>query len=54
MHSRSGNIHRKQRKMLTPVFSAKHMRGLMPVFYRVTDKVGTTRNIAGSPVFTIL
>ncbi|KAH9886464.1 cytochrome P450 [Cubamyces lactineus] len=35
----SGNIHRKQRKMLTPVFSAKHMRGLMPVFYRVTDKL---------------
>ncbi|KAI0326160.1 cytochrome P450 [Cubamyces sp. BRFM 1775] len=35
----NGNTHRKQRKMLTPVFSTKHLRGIMPVFYRVTDKL---------------
>ena len=38
--------------MLTPVFSAKHMRGLMPVFYRVTDKVGSTRDIADIQMLT--
>ena len=34
-----GEHHRKQRKLLNPVFSAKHMRSLTPVFYKVTDKV---------------
>ncbi|ETW79677.1 cytochrome P450 monooxygenase 72 [Heterobasidion irregulare TC 32-1] len=33
-----GEHHRKQRKLLNPVFSAKHMRSLTPVFYKVTDK----------------
>ncbi|OJT02968.1 Cytochrome P450 6a2 [Trametes pubescens] len=35
----SGDMHRKQRKMLTPVFSAKHLRTVVPIFYRVTDKL---------------
>lgn len=34
-----GRTHRRQRKMLLPVFSAKHLRGLVPVFYCVTHKV---------------
>lgn len=25
--------------MLTPVFSAKHLRTIVPIFHRVTDKV---------------
>ena len=33
-----GTTHRKQRKMLTPAFSAEHLRGLVPVFYAVTHK----------------
>ncbi|KAI9063772.1 cytochrome P450 [Trametes sanguinea] len=35
----SGHTHRRQRKMLLPVFSAKHLRGLVPVFYRVTHRL---------------
>lgn len=30
-----GEHHRKQRKMLNPVFSLKHMRDLLPVFYPI-------------------
>ncbi|KAJ3011615.1 hypothetical protein NUW54_g2118 [Trametes sanguinea] len=35
----NGHTHRRQRKMLLPVFSAKHLRGLVPVFYRVTHRL---------------
>ncbi|EIW55336.1 cytochrome P450 [Trametes versicolor FP-101664 SS1] len=35
----TGDTHRKQRKMLTPVFSAKHLRTVVPIFYEVTDKL---------------
>nr|BED42987.1 cytochrome P450 monooxygenase [Trametes versicolor] len=35
----TGETHRKQRKMLTPVFSAKHLRTIVPIFHRVTDKL---------------
>ncbi|KAK7037740.1 hypothetical protein VNI00_010701 [Paramarasmius palmivorus] len=31
--------HRKQRKMLNPAFSIAHMRGLLPLFYQVVDKL---------------
>ncbi|KXN82787.1 Cytochrome P450 3A6 [Leucoagaricus sp. SymC.cos] len=31
--------HRKQRKMLNPVFSINHMREMIPLFYEVTDRV---------------
>ncbi|KAI0656926.1 cytochrome P450 [Cubamyces menziesii] len=34
-----GDAHRKQRKMLMPVFSAKHLRELTPVFYEVTERL---------------
>ncbi|EIW55304.1 cytochrome P450 [Trametes versicolor FP-101664 SS1] len=34
----TGETHRRQRKMLTPVFSAKHLRTIVPIFHRVTDK----------------
>ncbi|KAK7684461.1 hypothetical protein QCA50_012408 [Cerrena zonata] len=30
-----GELHRRQRKMLNPVFSIKHMRHMTPIFYRV-------------------
>ncbi|KAI0079868.1 cytochrome P450 [Panus rudis PR-1116 ss-1] len=34
-----GEQHKRQRKMLSPVFSAKHMRGMTPLFYQVSRKV---------------
>ncbi|KAF5386397.1 hypothetical protein D9757_006698 [Collybiopsis confluens] len=34
-----GHRHRKQRKMLNPVFSAAHMRGMIPSFFDVTHKL---------------
>ena len=35
----SGARHRKQRKMLNPVFSIKHMREMIPIFYDVAHRV---------------
>ncbi|PPQ71210.1 hypothetical protein CVT25_004681 [Psilocybe cyanescens] len=34
-----GDQHRKQRKMLNPVFSIAHMRQMVPIFYQVTYKL---------------
>ncbi|KIK69207.1 hypothetical protein GYMLUDRAFT_35277 [Collybiopsis luxurians FD-317 M1] len=34
-----GDHHRKQRKMLNPVFSIVHMRSMLPIFYDVVDKL---------------
>ncbi|CAA7267174.1 unnamed protein product [Cyclocybe aegerita] len=38
--SGSREQHRKQRKMLNPVFSIAHMRQMVPTFYNVADKLG--------------
>ncbi|KAF5342991.1 hypothetical protein D9758_013699 [Tetrapyrgos nigripes] len=35
----TGEPHRKQRKMLNPVFSIAHMRNMLPIFYNVVDKL---------------
>ncbi|XP_006462834.1 hypothetical protein AGABI2DRAFT_179443 [Agaricus bisporus var. bisporus H97] len=34
-----GEQHRKQRKMLNPVFSINHMREMIPLFYEVTNRL---------------
>ncbi|KAI0941738.1 hypothetical protein AcW1_003543 [Taiwanofungus camphoratus] len=34
-----GAHHRKQRKLLNPVFSISHMRHMLPVFYKVTGEL---------------
>ncbi|KAH8109751.1 cytochrome P450 [Phellopilus nigrolimitatus] len=34
-----GDHHRKQRKMLNPVFSLKHMRDLIPIFYPIAHEL---------------
>ncbi|KAE9403504.1 cytochrome P450 [Gymnopus androsaceus JB14] len=34
-----GRHHRKQRKMLSPVFSAAHMRDMIPTFFEVSSKL---------------
>ncbi|TFK94531.1 cytochrome P450 [Polyporus arcularius HHB13444] len=46
-----GETHRKQRKMLNPVFSVNHMRHMLPLFYEVTDwlKEAIQRRIANGP-----
>ncbi|EIW54990.1 cytochrome P450 [Trametes versicolor FP-101664 SS1] len=36
-----GDHHRKQRKMLNPVFSVNHMRNMSPIFYDITHKLRT-------------
>ncbi|KXN88518.1 Cytochrome P450 3A5 [Leucoagaricus sp. SymC.cos] len=37
-----GEKHRKQRKMMNPVFSINHMRDMIPLFYEVTERLRTT------------
>ncbi|KAI0739058.1 cytochrome P450 [Daedaleopsis nitida] len=34
-----GETHRRQRKMLTPLFSESHLRNLTPIFYEVSDRL---------------
>ena len=34
-----GERHRKQRRMLNPVFSIAHMRHMLPIFYNITCKL---------------
>ncbi|KAH9941835.1 cytochrome P450 [Epithele typhae] len=40
LFSSVGDHHRKQRKMLNPVFSVAHLREMMPTFYKVVHKLG--------------
>ncbi|KAH6909120.1 cytochrome P450 [Coprinopsis sp. MPI-PUGE-AT-0042] len=40
--STHGDQHRKQRKTLNPVFSIKHMRGMVPTFDEITLKLAGT------------
>ncbi|KAM5531284.1 hypothetical protein V8D89_015039 [Ganoderma adspersum] len=49
--STTGGEHRKQRKLLNPVFSAAHMRGLTPIFYAVAGKLRTAleRSVKDGP-----
>ncbi|KAH9857411.1 cytochrome P450 [Lenzites betulinus] len=44
-----GDRHRKQRKLLNPVFSIAHMRRMLPIFYEVTHRlqVGIEGRVAG-------
>ncbi|KAI0628909.1 cytochrome P450 [Trametes polyzona] len=44
-----GDHHRKQRKMLNPVFSIAHMRRMVPIFHEVTHKLqqGIEARVAG-------
>ncbi|KAI0697098.1 cytochrome P450 [Cerioporus squamosus] len=39
LFSTYGDPHKKQRKMLNPVFSVGHMRNLTPVFYNISDRL---------------
>ncbi|KII90946.1 hypothetical protein PLICRDRAFT_107275 [Plicaturopsis crispa FD-325 SS-3] len=34
-----GDTHRKQRKLLNPVFSIKHMRHMVPIFYDICEQM---------------
>ncbi|KAF5338679.1 hypothetical protein D9757_015005 [Collybiopsis confluens] len=46
-----GDHHRKQRKMLNPVFSIAHMRSMMPIFYGVAGQLDTalSRRVKDGP-----
>lgn len=35
----TGQQHKRQRKMLNPVFSTKHLREMTPIFYEVMQRV---------------
>ncbi|PPR03959.1 hypothetical protein CVT24_008314 [Panaeolus cyanescens] len=37
-----GDYHKKQRKLLNPVFSIAHMRQMAPIFYRITHRLQDT------------
>ncbi|KAF7363147.1 Cytochrome p450 [Mycena venus] len=51
----SGTQHRRQRKMLNPVFNILHLRSLTPVFYAVAHKLrtGLTSKVINGPVEVI-
>ncbi|KAI0644414.1 cytochrome P450 [Trametes meyenii] len=36
-----GDHHRRQRKLLNPIFSTNHMRHMTPIFYRVCHRLGS-------------
>lgn len=48
--SSEGDQHRKQRKMLTPVFSIAHMREMVPIFYDVVHKVSQKTSTHGASI----
>ncbi|KAH9940844.1 cytochrome P450 [Epithele typhae] len=37
-----GDHHKQQRKLLNPVFSTNHMRHMLPIFYRITERLRDT------------
>lgn len=37
-----GEQHRKQRKMLNPVFSVAHLRHMVPTFFKVSEQLSDT------------
>lgn len=46
-----GEQHRRQRKMLNPLFSAKHLRGMTPIFTNIGHKVsGSGPHLAVTPI----
>ncbi|KAI0806607.1 cytochrome P450 [Fomes fomentarius] len=49
--STHGDSHKKQRKMLNPVFSVAHIRNITPLFYNVTEKFVAAINsqVEGGP-----
>jgi cytochrome P450 len=46
----SGDQHRKQRKLLNPVFNVNHMRYMIPIFHEVTRQVRPRAHICGTVV----
>ncbi|KAL0575693.1 hypothetical protein V5O48_006281 [Marasmius crinis-equi] len=35
----TGDVHKRQRKLVTPVFSVTHLKGLTPLFYDIADRL---------------
>ena len=40
---RGSGRHKRQRKLLNPIFSTKHMRDMLPIFYSIGRLVGYVR-----------
>ena len=47
-----GEHHKKQRKMLNPVFHVSHMRSMTPIFYRISCTVSKSTSHVTLLVFT--
>lgn len=47
----AGEMHKRQRKMMNPVFSAAHMKTMVPIFYDVMEKLRDTfvKKVANGP-----
>jgi cytochrome P450 len=47
----TGDTHKRQRKMLNPLFSTKHMKVMIPLFYKVLHKVcnAITKQVMDQP-----
>lgn len=45
----NGAQHRKQRKLLNPVFSVAHLRDVSHIFYRIAHRVRTSCITIGNP-----
>ncbi|KAJ2919030.1 hypothetical protein MD484_g1462, partial [Candolleomyces efflorescens] len=45
----TGDQHRKQRKMLNPLFSIAHMREMVPIFYDVVEKDTFLKKVSNGP-----
>ncbi|KAK1219541.1 hypothetical protein PQX77_017729 [Marasmius sp. AFHP31] len=39
----TGDVHKRQRKLVTPVFSVTHLKALTPVFYEIAEKARVLR-----------
>ncbi|KAF9036182.1 cytochrome P450 [Panaeolus papilionaceus] len=50
--SSEGEHHRRHKKMLNPVFSAAHLRGMVPLFHEITHKVRQSleKKVTNGPV----
>ncbi|KAL0061332.1 hypothetical protein AAF712_011849 [Marasmius tenuissimus] len=40
----TGDVHKRQRKLVTPVFSVTHLKALTPVFYEIAEKAPILEN----------
>ncbi|KAJ7810718.1 cytochrome P450 [Mycena olivaceomarginata] len=47
-----GNAHRKYRKILTPAFATPNLKGMVPLFYEVAERVCALANLDFNSIFS--